>query len=293
VDSKVNVALDPHTKAPHTDQLSLSLDREVSTRLTVSLAYVRKDGKHFISWTDTAGVYESQMTTLPDGRAFPVLALTNSTADRRFLLTNPDGYFLRYNGMIFVVQRRMAGRWSALSSYTFSKAEGLQPFSATTPGGPQFSSTFGGGAFGRDPNSLTNASGKLANDRTHMFRSMGSIEVPRTGLIIAGNFQYLTGQPWASTALINLPQGIQRVLLEPRGSRRLSSQTLLDLRLSKPLRIGEKARVELLLDVLNVLNNKAEEGLADDNLFSQNFGRPSVFIDPRRAMLGVRFALGR
>jgi hypothetical protein len=34
----------------------------------------------------------------------------------------------------------------------------------------------------------------------------------------------------------------------------------------------------------------AEERLADDNLFSQNFGRGSVFVDPRRAMLGVRFS---
>src|SRR5687767_11120427 len=30
-----------------------------------------------------------------------------------------------------------------------------------------------------------------------------------------------------------------------------------------------------------------------DNIFSQNFGRPSVFVDPRRAMFGVRLNLGR
>ena len=30
-----------------------------------------------------------------------------------------------------------------------------------------------------------------------------------------------------------------------------------------------------------------------NNLFSQNFGRPSVFVDPRRAMLGVRFAFSQ
>jgi hypothetical protein len=31
--------------------------------------------------------------------------------------------------------------------------------------------------------------------------------------------------------------------------------------------------------------------MVDDNLFSQNFGRPSLFVDPRRAMLGVRLVL--
>jgi hypothetical protein len=123
---------------------------------------------------------------------------------------------------------------------------------------------------------------------------MGSMSIPRTGLVIAGNFQYLTGLPWAATTSLSLPQGVQRILLEPRGSRRLSSQNLLDLRLSKPLHLGERGQAELLLDLLNVFNSTAEEGLVDDNFFSHtSFGRPNVFVDPRRAMFGVRFILGR
>ena len=49
-----------------------------------------------------------------------------------------------------------------------------------------------------------------------------------------------------------------------------------------------KAHIELLLDVLNALNSTAEERLADDNYFSTNFGKPIVFVDPGRAMLGAR-----
>ena len=49
----------------------------------------------------------------------------------------------------------------------------------------------------------------------------------------------------------------------------------------------------MLVDILNVLNDRAEEGLANDNLFSSTFGQPAVFVDPRRAMLGVRLNLGR
>jgi hypothetical protein len=52
-------------------------------------------------------------------------------------------------------------------------------------------------------------------------------------------------------------------------------------------------RIELLLDVLNALNNKAEDGLLTDNLSSQNFAQPITFVDPRRAMLSVRVNLGR
>ncbi len=89
-----------------------------------------------------------------------------------------------------------------------------------------------------------------------------------------------------------LPQGDQRILLEPRGTRRLSSQTLVDLRVSRAFSLGGTRRAELLIDVLNLLDETAEEALATDNLFSSNFGQFTTFVDPRRAMIGVRLNLG-
>src|SRR5262245_27329087 len=126
-----------------------------------------------------------------------------------------------------------------------------------------------------------------------MARGMGSVAVPRTGFVVAANLQQFSGKPWAAAAQVGLPQGDTRILLEPRGTRRLPSQTLLDLRVSRPLQFGRSIRAEVLVDVLNVLNESAAEGLASDNLFASNFGQPSQFVDPRRAMIGVRLNLGR
>ena len=96
------------------------------------------------------------------------------------------------------------------------------------------------------------------------------------------------------TAQVALPQNPdQRILIEPRGTRRLSSQSLLDVRLSRAIAVGGMGHVELLVDVLNALNDTAEEGLATDNLLSANFGQPTAFVDPRRAMIGVRVNVGR
>jgi outer membrane receptor protein involved in Fe transport len=288
VDPTINLRLDPDTRSPQTNQFGIGVDRELAKTISVSASYVRKDGSDYIGWTDTGGLYRPDTRTLADGRIVPVSVLTNGTAARRFLLTNPADYFLRYNGMVLTLEKRWSRGWQALASYTLSKTEGLQPSSGAPPGLGQSSSTFGNAiTFGRDPNTLTNAIGPLPNDRTHMFRVMGSVQVPRTGLVFASNLQSFTGLPWAATSQISLPQGLTRVLLETPGTRRLSSQTLLDVRLSRPIDFG-KTRVELLLDVLNALNSDADERLADDNVFSQNFGRPSVFVDPRRAMLGVR-----
>jgi hypothetical protein len=302
VNNTVNLQLDRETRAPRTDEYSIGVDREIGRRLAASIAYVHKDGTNFIGWTDVGGQYLEQARLLPDGRSVPVFALdtpVTPTSARRFLLTNPAGYSLTYNGLVMAFEKRRSNGWQAFGSYTFSKAYGLLPSSGTTAAGAQVSTVSPPQplTFGRDPNDLTNARGRLPNDRPHVIRTMGSVDIPRTGFVVAANFQYFSGKPWAATALVALPQTgnqpTQRVLLEPRGSQRLSSQTLLDVRVSRMISLGRAGRIELLVDVLNALNDAAEETLATDNLFSPNFGQPTVFMDPRRAMVGLRLNLGR
>jgi TonB-dependent receptor-like protein/carboxypeptidase family protein len=293
-DPRLNLRLDSHTRAPHSDEYSVGVDREIGHGLAAAIAYVGKRGSNFIGWSDVAGQYSEQTQTIA-GYSVPVFRLVSPTASRLFLLTNQNPYSLTYNGLVMVVERRRSSGWQALGSYTLSRADGLQPSSGTTAAGPQVSSVAPGGntAFGQNPNDLTNASGRMPNDRPHMLRVAGSVDVPRTGMAIAANFQYFSGKPWAATTQILLPQGDTRILLEPRGTRRLSSQSVLDLRVSRRIALPGAGRVELMLDVLNALNDTAEEGLASDNLSSSNFGQPSVFMDPRRVMLSVRMNLGR
>jgi hypothetical protein len=302
VDPKRNLQLDSDMHPPRTDQYSMGVDRELGRQFAIGIVYVRKEGEDFIGWTDVGGQYRAETRILADGRTLPVWVLVNGTAARRFLMTNPDGYALTYNGLVTVVEKRRSNGWQAFGSYTFSRAYGLQAYSGTTAAGPQVSTigappgAFSTGpiTFGRDPNDLTNARGRLPNDRPHMFRVMGSADVPRTGLVFAANLQIASGKPWAATTVMSLPQNTQqRILIEPRGSRRLSSQSLLDLRMSRAFAAGRLGRIELLVDVLNALNDTAEEGLATDNLFSPSFAQPTVFLDPRRAMVGVRLNLGR
>ena len=238
------------------------------------------------------GQYREETRTLPDGRSLPVFVLTNGTAARRFLLTNPDGYSLTYNGLVIALDKRRSNGWQAFGSYTFSRTSGLQASSGAAADGAQLRTVAPNNTFGRDPNNLTNAEGRLPNDRPHIFRVMGTVDVPRTGFVIAANLQHFSGKPWAASTQVVLPQGDKRILIEPRGTRRLPAQSLLDLRVSRTFGSGGR-RVELLLDVLNLLNDTAEEAVATDNFFSSNFARPTVFMDPRRAMVSVRFNLDR
>jgi hypothetical protein len=296
VNPKINLLLDRQTRAPRTDEDSIGVDRELGRRLAVAIAYVRKDGSNFIGWTDVGGQYVEASQPLPDGTSVPVFRLVNAPSARRFLLTNPAGYSLTYNGLVMVVEKRRSHGWQAFGSYTLSRAYGLQPSSGTNAAGAQVSTVAPPNpiTFGRDPNDLTNAAGRLPNDRPHMFRVMGSVDVPGTGFVIAADFQYFSGKPWAATTQVMVPQSDnQRVQLEARGTRRLSSQSLLDLRASRMISFGRLGHIELIVDLLNVLNNTAEEGLATDSLFSPSFGQAVAFVDPRRAMVSARVNLGR
>src|SRR5215204_4237274 len=152
VDPRTNLRLDPGTAAPFTDEYSVGVDRELRGGISGAIAYIRKNGENFIGWTDTGGIYREETRAMTDGRVVPVLALTNGTASRRFLLTNQDGYLLTYDGVVTAVEKRYSSGWHAFTSYTWSRTYGLQPSSGGVASDAQSSSTLGG-AFGRDPNS--------------------------------------------------------------------------------------------------------------------------------------------
>ena len=294
------IELDPGIRPPHTDQYSIGIDREITGRTAISVAYVRKNGSDFIGWEEVAGSYLEQPAQLNDGRVLQVWRLTTPSDQRRFRLTNPENYLLAYDGLIVAVERRRSRGWQAFGSYTWSRTYGLQPSSGTTAAGTQVATvgsppaSFAPGVtFGQDPNDLTNARGRLPNDRPHMLRLMSAVDVPRTGIVVAANLQHLSGKPWAKTALINPNEPVRPVLIESRGTERLSSQTLLDFRVSRAFGLGDLGRVELGLDVLNALNDTAEESIRSEVYNAATVGQANIFIDPRRAMLSVKLNLGR
>ena len=297
-----DLRLDPGIRSPYTDELSVGIDRQVGRRLSLALAYIHKDGRDFIGWTDVGGQYEEQTRTLVDGRTVPVFVLTNPANDRRFLLTNPPGYATTYDGLVVALEKRRANGWQAFASYTYSRAFGLQASGGATAAAPQVTTVApppsAGLTFGQNPNDLTNARGRLPNDRPHVLRVMASADVPRTGLLFAVNFQHFTGKPWATAATVRLEGSDRRILIEPRGTERLSSQSILNARLSRAFRIGSGIRIDLMLDVLNLLDDSAEESLVSDVLLTETrvnptFGTPNVFMDPRRAMVSARIGFGR
>ena len=230
-----------------------------------------------------------------------VFSLTNDRGDRRYRLTNPADYTLAYNGLVMAVEKRRSDGWQAFGSYTLSRVYGLQPSSGTTAAGPQVA-TVGSPpgmfaspvTFGRDPNDLTNADGRLPNDRPHIFRVMTAVDVPGTGFVVAANLQHYSGKPWAATAQqINPQDPLRRVLLRAARHRTAAVADASRLPSLQGVRPWPRRTGRASSGRSQSAERTDGESVETDVFFDPAFGRANIFMDPRRAMVSVKLNLGR
>jgi outer membrane receptor protein involved in Fe transport len=287
-----NLSVDPEFKAPYTDQFVVGLERELVKNVGVSLHYTHKRGRDYGAWEDVGGQYVP--TTYIDsegvdatGQPITVFELINDPGDRRFVLTNPGEMFTRFNGGILQVTKRMADNWQLVSSLVVGKSEGRIGSSAArrTPIDSQFGTA---STFGRNPNDFVNSDGLLIGDRPVQFKTQLVVQLPH-GFLVGANYTYQKGRPWGRTvrvADLGLSTTIRAETLD--GSRRVADWNLLDVRLQKEFRLGGGAHVGVFADVLNAFNDDANENIESQLGTADNFGKPSRFLLPRRAMLGAR-----
>ena len=157
-----------------------------------------------------------------------------------------------------------------------------------------------GSSLGRDLNDFINAVGILQHDRTHTLRVTGTIFAP-LGFLLGVNNGWFVGKPWGGRELIDRsvfpqgPQGNRRVYVVPPGARRLDRQSILDLRVSRVFSVGDgngnsdPPSVEFLVDVLNGLNVASAQDIYSRTLGSSLFGVSDRWVDPRIALVGVKF----
>jgi len=122
----------------------------------------------------------------------------------------------------------------------------------------------------------------------------GSYEIPRIGVTLAGVFKIQTGMPYARfvTAFgdideVAFNQGSIQFYAEPRGSRRLDTLRVLDLRLSKSFDLGRRHRLELMADVFNVFNR--ERAHDAERQHREGVPEPLDILGPRALRFGARW----
>ena len=180
--------------------------------------------------------------------------------------TQPRRYF---RGLEVTATHRFSNSFYLLASYLYSKLEGNYSgnLSQTREGGqtdPNINADFD------YPGLVTNAFGRLRNDRTHQFKISGYYAFP-FGLTVGANAFYNTGRPYsirgcASDAVACNAGYSQEGYLVPRGSAGdLPAAYEADLHLEYGLRFGSIS-ITPIVDVFNLLNRQGV--LSREELFN-------------------------
>jgi hypothetical protein len=272
-DPRANIAVDPDTKSPWTNQFSVGIDRELMRNMAISASVVHKTWGDQIGWVDIGGTYGSQTAATPTG-TITVFPLTSSTTSQTYLRTNPPGFFNRYTGMMLSLTRRYANRWMASLGYSYGITTGLQP----------------GGNTGRDPNDLINLEGRQSpQDRPHLFNVNGIYQVPKVGVQLSGNLQLSSGLPYGAQIQIRLPQGTRSIYYDAPGAYRTPFEQWLHFRAGKKLFESGGRYLELAAELRNALDETSIANLITQVAASPNFGKPATWAYPRRLAFMTRF----
>lgn len=302
-ESNENLGVDPSYTSPYTDQYILSLEREIAKGLGANLNYVHKNGRKFAGWDEIAGQYD-QVPFVDNegagatGQTIQVSRLLTDPGLRQFRIKNQAILDTSVNAVSLGLVKPMANSWQLNASATWLRATGgLQEgqggtgeqgsgVGITQRGGLQFRD------FGKNPNAFVNAQGRLRSDVEWQFKVQLVGQLP-AGFLVSAAFSNRSGahkirRTRLDSNLTNIPD-FRILLLEPRGELgRIESVTLVDARLQKDFKLGEKVKFSVFADALNLLNADTTQQTQSSVVTSRVFEYPSNPVDPRRVMLGAK-----
>ena len=271
---------DPDLERPHANEFSASIEHQLPGAIVVSAAYYHRETRDQIGSRNMAVPMESytpmQVTEVSSGREVTVYNQSAALRGRFDVLWDNvpelDG---DYNGVDLNFRKRLSNRWMVMGGVSLGREEG----------------DIYGSSDLNDPN-FTFRRGVQATDKPRIFKVSGLYELPFT-ISLSGSAQYYTGNPERTTVSVGrdsatLTQVTQVITVEPQGTTRFPSVTLIDLSLKRPFRFN-KGSIEPALDLFNVGNINTVTSRSTQ--LGPAYGRVSGIIRGRMVKFGlnVRF----
>jgi hypothetical protein len=211
--------------------------------------------------------YISFTTTIPNGPNGPT-SVTVYNLNPAFnglqnnILDNDPYLNTKYQGVEFTANKRFSRKWQMVAGLTLGKNTGGLNAGGTTSGQTDAATLtgFSGGDL-NDPNNTRFARGIIGNDSEIAFRLSGSYMLPGE-IALAGTLISNSGYPYVSTysvtrasvaPAVNLTRASQTVFLSQRGEERLNPVTMVDLRISRPIKFGTR-QINPQLEIFNIGN---------------------------------------
>ncbi len=258
-------------KQPFMREFTLGVDRVLPGEIPVGIHYIHRRYGNFVEDIGISDYEELPFVNPLTGETITVFNRLGTNP--AFLVTNPDELFRRYHGIQFTASKYLFRNLSVQGSIVYSRSTGNAVARNST--------------FLDTPNTLINFPGRLVNDPTIAWKIVGSYAFP-LGFNTGWYLRHESGDTWAATGNPRLPCcPTTRIFLEPAGSRRFPSYTLLDMRVEKQFRIYT-GQIRFTLDVFNVFNSSFAVNV-QDRFERPDFGIPNGFTEPRTMRLGIRY----
>jgi outer membrane receptor protein involved in Fe transport len=317
---------DKNYKQPFTHQARLQFEREIFANTTFSVQYTLFRGQD-LTRTRNANLSAPVATTAstPSGETFTFQRFSNprpiTTFQRISLFESTAKSF--YQGLTFELNRRFSNRWQFNTSYTLSKAKDSKPDqTSVVPGGGddakiaenQFDLS---GEYGRSDLDVRHRFifSPVYETGTFKYSENKFVRALLSDYVLTGIFTAQSG--FAYSALVSGdPNGdgitsTDRVPGTKRNQFSTPSSYIVDMRIGRIIRFGERYRLSLFAEGFNLFN-RANVQNVNNTLYAfstgpnrlsaaaTNFGTPRTFISGspsftsnssynREFQLGVRF----
>ena len=247
----------PSLDRAQVDELTLGFERQLGAGVALRLNYIAREWRDL--WDDVLR-FDGEGAVVADVRNLPEAERT-------------------HRALQVLVQKRLAGRWQWLGSYTFSETEG----NLFDNGG---FATFADFLESSDVN-LVNRFGRAPYDRTHQGKVFANFRqrLGRGTLSAGGVLAYETGTPYQREQAETLGNRF----LTPRGALELDSLFQCDLSLAYRLPLKNDLGLTVKLEAFNVTDSQSVLA-AETSVDFEEFGGPRSLADvqrPRRLRLGV------
>ncbi len=280
--------IDPDLKPTYNDEWLAGYATPIGRNWSADVFFIYRNTENFI---------EDVPSVLPDTGPY---AAANLPCD---LYASCRGFeaIRKYKAFTVEVNRRLANRWSANVSYTWSEFEGN--FDLDYAGVAIFNTS----SFIQDgPGTNIQEAGRygpLRQDRPHVFKLFANW-MPISNLTLGGYLRVQSGTPWNARGQ-DTQGGAALYYLEPAGSHRNSSWTNLDLLASYRFKLSQRAGLTIEGRALNLFDSQTQLStdsvqftdtvrlsappyLAPGTIPNPNFGLANSFAPPLRMVLAAR-----
>jgi hypothetical protein len=284
---------DPNaTTPPHTDEVTLSLRREVFRNSVASLDYTYKHIANMWDWIETNRIWDpTGFRQATDANGNPLYVNPN-LPQTIYKITTNHGATREYQGVDFVVESRPTENWDIYFDYTLSWLYGSQ--------GDQFGGqvNFTNGPF-YNPRQTHLWDGFLPEDVRHIVKLRASYTWK--GLNAGAFFIYQTGAPVSHQYFQFSPDGAYVNLRGPTGTDPSASpnnpRQLTELRLPDIMEVDLRASYDLhslirqhlvfIIDFFNLFNLRTPNGI--ENRDNPTYGQVTSRQQPFRFQLALRY----